>query len=183
MTTLVITVIGDDRPGLVSALADVITDHGGSWGRSQLAELAGKFAGIVTVDVADDRAEALSAAFEELHGVLETTVQTVGPEADEQPAEMFSLDLVGHDHPGIVAQISSVLAEQQVSVESLDTRVVPTPEAGGELFEARAACRAPRDVDVTALQRALEGLARELHVDITFDAEGQAAVWESSERW
>ena len=49
MATLVLTVIGDDRAGLVNALADVVTAHGGNWERSQLAELAGKFAGIVLV--------------------------------------------------------------------------------------------------------------------------------------
>ena len=61
MATLVLTVIGDDRSGLVSALSGVIADHGGSWERSQMARLAGKFAGIVLVAVPDDRAEALIA--------------------------------------------------------------------------------------------------------------------------
>ena len=45
MATLVLTVIGDDRAGLVNALAEAVTAHGGNWERSQLAELAGKFAG------------------------------------------------------------------------------------------------------------------------------------------
>ena len=43
--------IGDDRAGLVNALADVVSAHEGNWERSQLAELAGKFAGIVEVSV------------------------------------------------------------------------------------------------------------------------------------
>ena len=45
MSILVITVIGTDRAGLVSALAGVVADHEGNWTRSQLAELAGAFAG------------------------------------------------------------------------------------------------------------------------------------------
>ena len=67
MATLVLTVIGDDRAGLVNALADVVTAHGGNWERSQLAELAGKFAGIVQVSVADERADELAAALEPHH--------------------------------------------------------------------------------------------------------------------
>jgi glycine cleavage system regulatory protein len=59
MATLVLTVIGDDRSGLVSALSGVIADHGGSWERSQMARLAGKFAGIVVVSVPDAGADAL----------------------------------------------------------------------------------------------------------------------------
>lgn len=182
MATLVITVIGDDRPGLVSSLADVVAEHGGSWGRSQLAQLAGKFAGIVTVDVPDARAGGLAEAVGALEG-LETSVQPAGAgeggaagEAGE--GRTFHLDLVGHDQPGIVQQISGVLARQRVSVEALDTRVVPAPQAGGDLFEARTAFRAPADVDVDALKRALEELAQELQVDVTFDAADQAVVWE-----
>ncbi len=34
MATLVLTVIGDDRPGLVDALASRITAHGGNWDRT-----------------------------------------------------------------------------------------------------------------------------------------------------
>ena len=57
MATLVLTVIGDDRSGLVSALSGVVTDNGGSWERSHMARLAGKFAGIVVVAVPDDRVQ------------------------------------------------------------------------------------------------------------------------------
>lgn len=178
MASLLVTLLGDDRPGLVSALADAVAEHQGSWERSQLAELAGTFAGIVTVDVADDQVEALTAAVEALEGV-DTTVKRLDEAAATEPTgETFHLDLVGNDHPGIVQQITGVLAAQQVSVESLETRVVPAPQAGGDLFEARASFRAPEDVDVKALQQALEELAHELQVDVTFDAEDQAAVWE-----
>ncbi|AXH97700.1 glycine cleavage system protein R [Ornithinimicrobium avium] len=181
MATLVITVIGEDRPGLVSSLADVVAEHGGSWGRSQLAQLAGKFAGIVTVDVPDAHASALTRAVGSLEG-LDISVQGAEDGAaagvEGEAGETFHLDLVGHDHPGIVQQVSGVLARQKVSVEALDTRVVPAPQAGGDLFEARCAFRAPADVDVEALKQALEELAQELQVDVTFDAADQAAVWE-----
>lgn len=183
MATLVITVLGEDRPGLVSSLADVVAEHGASWGRSQLAQLAGTFAGIVTVEVPDSGASDLTRALENLEK-LDTTVRTaqVEPAADAGAlpgaGEALHLDLVGHDQPGIVQQVSGVLAEQGVSVERLDTRVVPAPQAGGDLFEARAAFRAPDGVDLDRLTSALEDLARELQVDVTLDPADQAAVWE-----
>ena len=66
MTTLVLTVIGDDRSGLVGALSGVVADHGGNWDRSQMARLGGKFAGIVMVTVPDRSASALLADLEPL---------------------------------------------------------------------------------------------------------------------
>ncbi|WP_298890440.1 ACT domain-containing protein [uncultured Serinicoccus sp.] len=183
MATLVITVIGDDRPGLVAVLADVVAEHGGSWERSQLAELAGKFAGIVTVDVPDSRSRSLAEALGGLGGVLETTVHLVGEDelVATAPAgpegDLLHLDLVGNDRPGIVKEITGILAEHEVSVEDLQTKVVPAPQAGGDLFAAKVRLRAPADTDLSALRRALEELAAELLVDISLDAEDQTE-WE-----
>ena len=61
MTNLILTVIGEDRPGLVSAVSAPVTARGGSWERSRMARLAGKFVGIVLVNVPDEQLDALIA--------------------------------------------------------------------------------------------------------------------------
>ena len=73
MPRLVLSVIGDDRAGLVEALAEAIGTHGGNWERSQMAELAGQFAGIVVVSVPDDRADELRSALARLDWLLDIT--------------------------------------------------------------------------------------------------------------
>lgn len=180
MTTLVIAVIGQDRPGLVSALSDVVAEHGGSWGASQLAELAGTFAGVVTVEVGPDAVDGLEEALRGLQGVLETSVRRVEQDAPAAAADgpVAQLDLVGHDQPGIVRQITGVLAAAGVSVERLDTSVVPAPQAGGDLFQARAVLRAPAGVDLDRLRSRLEDLAQELQVDVSFGEDERGADWE-----
>ncbi len=176
MTTLVITVVGDDRAGLVSALADVIDEHGGSWGRSQLAELAGVFAGIVTVEVPQARVADLRAALEPLQGVLETTVHEAGGPAPDRSGTAYRLGLVGNDRPGIVKEISAALAAHDVSIDELESRTSPTPESGGLTFEARAVLRPGAGSDLAALRADLEDLAGELMVDIDLlPAEGEPA--------
>ncbi|HSN43699.1 MAG TPA: ACT domain-containing protein, partial [Propionibacteriaceae bacterium] len=76
MTQVVLTAIGDDRAGLVSALADAVASEGGNWLESQMARLGGKFAGVVLVDVPEDRFDGLTAALEALSTghVLDVTV-------------------------------------------------------------------------------------------------------------
>ena len=71
MDTLVLTVIGDDRPGLVSALSARLSAHGAGWERSQMSRLAGKFAGIVEVLVPPDRVDALVEALDRLEPLLD----------------------------------------------------------------------------------------------------------------
>ena len=166
MATFILTVIGDDRPGLVSAISAPIKAHDASWERSQMARLAGKFAGIVLVSVANDRLEALTA---ELTALKSEGVQVILERTDE-PAQRESirlnLELLGADHPGIVAEISASLAARDVSIEKLSTDVHDAPMAGGTLFEARAVLDAPATANTEALRSMLEGLADELMVEI-----------------
>ena len=174
MATLVLTVIGEDRSGLVSALSGVIADHGGSWERSHMARLAGKFAGIVVVTVPEDRAEALITELGPLgtEGLLDVTVERGvddGHVTDE--VTRLSLELVGADRPGIVHDISRALADRHVGIEDLRTATREAPMFGGMLFEASATLLAPPTASMADLQGVLEELANELMVDLTLSAE------------
>ncbi len=166
MANLVLTVIGDDRPGLVSSLSAPINAHGASWERSQMARLSGMFAGIVQVTVADDRLDALLTDLETLNtDGLEVAVERTDAAAEPE-TQRLQLELLGADRPGIVAEISSALAEQGVNIEELATDVRDAPMAGGVLFEATAVLVAPPDTSASALRSVLEKLADELMVDI-----------------
>ncbi len=166
MATFTLTCIGDDRPGLVSALSAPINAHGASWERSQMARLAGKFAGILMVAVPDDRAEALAADLAALKdiGLLVALEQTDVPAQHE--SVRLSLELIGADHPGIVAEISAALAAQRIGIEELSTDVREAPMAGGMLFEASAVLEAPPDTSMQTLRLMLEAVAGELMVEI-----------------
>lgn len=171
MATFILTAVGDDRPGLVSALSAPISAHDASWTRSQMSRLAGKFAGIVLVRVADDRFDALAADL----AALEAQGLQITLERTDQPAERASLrlhlELLGADHPGIVAEVSAALAERDVSIEELTTDVRDAPMAGGTLFEAQAVLTAPPATSTEALRAMLEGLADELMVEIRLSEE------------
>jgi glycine cleavage system regulatory protein len=171
MATFILTVLGDDRPGLVSALSAPINAHGASWQRSQMSRLAGKFAGIVLVSVAEEQLDALAADL----AALEAQGLRVVLERTDQPAEHESvrlhLDLLGADHPGIVAEVSAALAGSGVSIEELTTDVSDAPMAGGTLFQARAVLTAPPATSTEHLRSMLEGLADELMVEIRLSAD------------
>ena len=163
-----LTVIGDDRAGLVEALSDVVSAHGGNWEQSQLAELAGKVAGIVVVSAPADRIDALTASLNELRGLLEVSAQ---PGAEEMPApeahERLAIDLMGNDRPGIVHDVSGILTRHHLSIEKIDTSTRDAPMSGGRLFEAHIVVTVPASADPAAVRADLELLATELVVDIT----------------
>ena len=172
-TSLVLTVLGPDRPGLVESLARAVAEHGGNWVESRMAHLAGHFAGILRVEVDADRASALAAAVAALGSTgLESLVHPdlAPPAADGPPA--VRLELVGADRPGIVREISRVLAAQGVNVEELHTECVAAPTTGQPLFRAAARLRLPSGVGAATLRTALEAVAADLMVDVELIAEG-----------
>jgi glycine cleavage system regulatory protein len=173
MATLVLTVIGDDRSGLVSALSGVVSDSGGSWERSHMARLAGKFAGIVVVAVPDDRVQAFQDDLAPLQsqGLLEIRAERGDDAGASAEAVRLSLEVVGADRPGIVHTISRALAAKDVGIEELQTATREAPMAGGMLFEATATLLAPPGTSADELRPLLEEIADELMVDLALSAD------------
>ncbi|MET0780580.1 MAG: ACT domain-containing protein [Microbacterium sp.] len=170
MTTLVLTVVGADRAGLVAAVADAVDAHGGNWENSELAELAGAFAGIIEVSVAAGRVDELRAALAALEGLLTVTVHASDAStADAAQARQFAFRVLGNDHPGIVREVSSTLSAHGLSIERMSSETHDAAMSGGRLFEATIVARVPASVEVDAVQSALEQLAAEIQVDVTLE--------------
>lgn len=165
--SLVLTVIGDDRPGLVGQLSAAISKHGGNWSQSSMSHLAGKFAGIVCVAIEKDSLDALKA---ELAGLTGLRVTAEVSEEEATPASRrLTLALVGHDRVGIVREVSQVLAKHAVNVEDLSTHTASAPMSAETLFHATAELTAAQSLDAHALIRELEQISNDLMVDITLD--------------
>ena len=167
MTTLVLTVVGSDRAGLVAAVADVVTAHGGNWENSQLAELSGAFAGIIEVSVPAAQAEDLREALSGIQGLVTAAVQATAREAEA--SRRFSFQVLGNDQPGIVREVASTLSAHGVSIERMTTQMRDAAMAGGRLFEATIVASVPASIDVDTLKSELERLAAEIQVDVTLE--------------
>lgn len=168
---LVLTVIGDDRPGLVEQIATAISEHNGNWLESSMSHLAGKFAGIVCVSIPDSQLEAIKTALNGLPG-LKITSEVSNASTSAEPAagsRRLKLALVGHDRIGIVREVSQVLARHAVNVEDLSTYTDSAPMAAEILFHATAVLTASPTLDARALTKDLEHLSNDLMVDITLD--------------
>lgn len=167
MASFVLSVLGDDRSGLVEALSGVVAKHGGNWDRSHMTQLAGKFAGLVLVSIPQQDVESFLEDLRplEARGLFDITVEEAQP-VDSRPAHAVVLDLVGTDHPGIVHDLSHLLASHGVSFVDLETSTSNAPMAGGTLFHAKAVLTLPPGLDRHTLIDALEALAADLMVDV-----------------
>jgi len=176
-TSLVLTVIGPDRPGIVERLSDHVLAAGANWEESRMARLGGKFAGLLRVSVDADQADRLAAGLRALSGGDLTVVVERSGEVDSGRFRAFTLDIIGGDRVGIVRDISRVLAQHDVNIEELETEVVGAPMSGEMLFRARARVRVPDTRSLGEIRDVLEALADNLMVDLAFDdAEAVAAA-------
>ena len=163
-TSFVITVLGEDKPGIVEALAAAVADHGGNWIESRMAHLAGQFAGIVQVEAEPNRASELREAVQQLQGLSVSIGEDSGQ--DDAPGKVVGLDLIGPDRPGIVRELSHAFAAKRVNVEELETECVSAPMTGEPLFKANARLAIPETTSVDDLRADLDAIAAELTLDI-----------------
>src|SRR5215207_10114405 len=103
LATLVMTVIGTDRPGLVQIIAARVADHGGNWLESRMCRLGGQFAGILQVEVPANRHEELVSALRNLEvDGLRVIIHAEGSGSigtNIAKGSLVTLELVGMDRP------------------------------------------------------------------------------------
>jgi glycine cleavage system regulatory protein len=169
-TSIVLTVVSEDRPGIVETLSELLADHDGNWTESSMLSMAGQFAGILLASVPDQQADAFVEGLAKLKSEgLQIVAQRSGPAPIPAKEQEFTLDLVGQDRPGIVHDITQILAKHQVNVQELETTCQSASMSGESLFLAHARLLIPDEASVNELQDELEDLANELMVDIKLE--------------
>jgi glycine cleavage system regulatory protein len=168
-TSLVLTVIGADRPGIVEQISDQVLAAGANWEESRMARLAGKFAGVLRVSVDAERANRLADDLRALASGDLTVVIERGSEVRAGSSRALGIEIVGHDRPGIVRDISHVLARRGVNIEELETEVTGAAMSGEPIFRARARVRLPDATSVDDIRAVLEAMADNLMVDLELD--------------
>lgn len=166
-TSLVVSIVGPDRHGIVRLLSDRAQRFGANWAASRMSRLAGEFAGMVHFEVPRENADALATA---LRGLESSGLQVVIAKSDGAtvPTSLrgVELELVGDDRIGIVSSLTKILAERGISIENIHTEIVRSGVSGKQTFKIGAHLLVPAALSVDELRRELGTLAREMMVDI-----------------
>ncbi|MFB9885004.1 glycine cleavage system protein R [Balneatrix alpica] len=163
----ILSVMAEDRPGLLERIARCVQNHQGNWEESSLARLAGRFAGIIRITLPESQGDALRHALLDLveYG-LQVQIQPGSSQPLPNRRKVF-LDLLGQDQPGIVKEITTILAALEVNIEKLDTQVESGSMSGELMFRALARLSVPDELDLDVLKSNLEAIANDLMVDIS----------------
>lgn len=166
----VLTAIGKDKPGLVAAVSRYILQCGCNIEDSRMAILGGEFAMVILVDgdaaavekLVKNAAETASTA-----GLSIQAHQTSGPGEGALAGTIpYRLDAYSLDHPGIVQRIAHFLAERQINIRAMDTRLSYAPHTGQPLFSLHATVDVPTKENVSELRNGLAAIGGDENIDI-----------------
>ena len=175
-TSLIVSIVGADRHGIVSSLAERAERFGANWAASRMTRIAGEFAGTVHFEVPRENADPLSNALKQLasSGLQVVIARSDGAKVPES-LRSVELELVGEDRVGIVSKLTRILAERGISIENIHTEILRTGMSGKQTFRIGAHLLVPAKLSVEALRVELGALASEMMLDIALDEKSAPA--------
>jgi glycine cleavage system transcriptional repressor len=167
--TFAVSGVGVDRPGIIAAVAERLVAHGVNVTDSEMAILRGHFTMMLLVtgpDALDEAAlgEELRATGEQL-GMEALTLREVSEAHGAGAAASWIVSVHGADHPGILAAVTRALADANVNVHDLHTRVVGEAD-GRPLYVMFMEVAPPPDLGEDDLRALLRVAAESQHVDV-----------------
>jgi glycine cleavage system transcriptional repressor len=172
MRHLALTAIGRDRPGIVAAVSRVLLAHRANVEDSQMTILRGHFTMMLVVSVPEDAdASTLRDDLDDvraelgLEAILLSPIEELDP-ADE-PAPTHIVTLYGADHPGIVHAATSVLAEHDVDITDLTTKLAGEGGSQPPLYALMMEIAPPAGVAEGDLEEALRRVGEDQGVEVS----------------
>lgn len=166
MKSLVITIVGKDKPGLIDSLAKVVYQHQGNWLNSSFSRMAGQFAGFAEIHIPAEEETAILDTFSK-HPDL-NVILSEGKSADAQQFDTVELEIIGNDKAGIVQEVTGILNQFNLNICQLNSEFGSAPNWGSAIFKANATIDVPKDFDLDELKESLEEIASDLMVEISF---------------
>lgn len=164
MKSIVITMVGNDKPGLIDSIATLINEAQGNWQASSFAHMAGHFAGFAEVLISEENEQALLkrlSAHPDLTITSSEGIKSTGP-----ALKRASIEIEGNDRVGIVRELSSVLHQFDLNIMQFDSSCESAANWGNQVFKAKTSVELPESLDIDELKDALEALSDDLMVDI-----------------
>lgn len=167
----IISGVGHDRPGIVSALTGVLARYGCNIEDSTMTRLASEFAVILIIQIPDGVPyESLSRDFEAIGEqvgmtlVMKPLLPGLEEESFQRPPLSYFISVAGRDRTGITHQVAQLLAEHQINITDLNAQIIEGEDS--PVYVMMLEVDVPAGTQMRALEEALRGLSGRLAVEI-----------------
>lgn len=165
-SAIVLTLTGPDRTGIVEEITRITLGLNGNVDTSRMVRLGGEFAVLMLANVPASRVE-VEAAFAPLVSQGYRLTVSATESSSESTAPLYSVEVTGADHEGIINQIAARLAERGINIESMETGTVASPITGTPLFMMKAVIAVPSQTPDDEWVEALREAGHQANVDVT----------------
>lgn len=151
---LVISALGDDRPGIVDQLSKAILDIGCNIADSRMTVLGGEFAILLMVEGNWNTLGKLEEAISGLQQKLELTIIARRTEERQRkaPCLPYIVQVVSLDHPGIVHQLANFFSSRRINIEDMVTASYPAAHTGTIMFSVQMTVGIPAELHIASLR-------------------------------
>ncbi|MDY0190261.1 MAG: ACT domain-containing protein [Desulfuromonas sp.] len=170
MQHFALTIIGRDRPGIVSSTAEIIYKLGCNIADSSNNILGGQFAMILIlshpqITDAEQLAKEFSALEDQGLSVFVRALKPGGEQRPDMPGEVCMISVYGSDKAGIVYQVAKVLSDNNINIVDLNTKLIGTKERPVYVMICETVL--PAELPVAGLKKLMDTLKQQLKVDIS----------------
>ncbi|MGH9008815.1 MAG: glycine cleavage system protein R [Acidimicrobiia bacterium] len=171
---MVLTAVGPDRPGLVNELSCLIGEAGANIEDSRMAILGGEFAVIMLLSGSEgaiERARQIGVRVDSELG-LRCILKETSPAHPPADFLLYRIEVTGVDRPGIVQAIAGILADRNINVASLESRLTYAPFSATPMFVLEADLQVPSKTVLSELRSDLATTCDEENLDFHLEIGG-----------
>lgn len=169
---LVISALGNDKPGIVNELSKAVLDQGGNITESRMTVLGGEFAMMLLVTGSQDCIDNIISKLDKTGEKLNLTL--IAKETNSQDSNQkrlpYQITVVSMDHPGIVHNISDFLSSRNLNIEEIETNTYPAAHTGTPMFSLDMIISVPADSSVRTLRDEFLVFCDDLNLDASLDS-------------
>jgi glycine cleavage system transcriptional repressor len=165
---LILTAVGPDQIGLVERISQFIAQRGCNIEDSKMAVFCGEFALILLISGDASSLHKVANAYNELGALTGLNISVRKPTAKRAASQSLPYRLTAScmDHPGVVHQLSGLLSQLNINIESMETKTYLAPVSGTPIFRMEALLSVPPTLNIGGLRQQLDEIERQANIDI-----------------
>jgi glycine cleavage system transcriptional repressor len=164
---LVISALGEDRPGIVSELSRAIQECGCSIADARMTVMGAEFAVLLMVYGNWNTLAKLEVQLKRLEHTLGINTLTKRTRDRERGGDLlpYAVEVVAADQPGIVHKLTDYFCSRSINVEDLVARSYPAPHTGAPMFSVNVVIGVPATMHIAMLREEFMDFCDQLNLD------------------
>ncbi len=168
---LVITALGEDKPGIIDKLSESVMTCNCNIVDSRMSVLGGEFAVMLMVTGKWNELAKLEDTLATVSDALGLTIACKRTKPNEPSTDLmpYSIEVISIDQPGIVHELARFFSSRKINVQELNTTQYPAAHTGTPMFVLHLTANIPASLPIVGLRDEFLDFCESLNMDATME--------------